>query len=274
MRTRRSILCKRDELLSIRAELFPVVEVVIDAIISLLSMSVSMPLLQQFYTNNTVITLLHCLQCHMFPLSPMQRSLLDEDPENAFWTLSNSCYRQKLFSLYEILLRLFPHLIVQVISSTYQNLASASESSVYGLLCFLQRGGSSIADQINYNDMVSHVLLPLLREDVTPSLVIECASVISSCFYLFDDQLRGSLIGSVVSITHHPSVAVRLAGIGCLTQLLDGSPMSVSVILHCFEEILNQIVFLFKVGNRYWKTNRLQLHRSRRTICSHCVNCW
>ena len=70
-------------------ELFPVVDVAISAVISLLSKSSSDASLRQFYSAETLDRLLRCLQQRMFPLSPSQLALLDEDPESSYWTLTN-----------------------------------------------------------------------------------------------------------------------------------------------------------------------------------------
>lgn len=228
-------------------ELFPVVDVAISAVISLLSKSSSDASLRQFYSAETLDRLLRCLQQRMFPLSPSQLALLDEDPESSYWTLTNSCYRQKLFSLCDSLYQICPQLLIQLILETMQNLSSASESAIYGLLCFFQRGGSALSAQVNYKNVVSRLLLPLLREGVSSSLAVECIAVVTQCFYLFDESSRSSLVSSIIEILRHSNLAVRLAGVGCLTELLEGSPMSVSLILRSFDEIVSHIVLLYQV---------------------------
>ena len=230
-----------------RMDLFPVVDAAISSVISLLSKSSSDASLRQFYSSETLDRLLRCLQLRMFPLSPSQLALLDEDPESSYWTLTNSCYRQKLFALCDSLYQVCPQLVIQAILDTMQNLPAASEAAIYGLLCLFQRGGSMLSTHIHYKNVVSHLLLPLLREGVSSSLAVECVSVVTQCFYLFDESSRASLVSSVIEVLHHSNLAVRLAGVGCLTELLEGSPTSVSLILRSFEEIMNHVVFLYRV---------------------------
>ena len=76
--------------------------------------------------------------------------------------------------------------------------------------------------------------------------------MVTQCFYLFDESSRSSLVSSVIEILRHSNLAVRLAGVGCLTELLEGSPMSVSLILRSFDEIVSHIVLLYQV--RFEKT--------------------
>ena len=233
-------------------DLFPVVDVAISSVISLLSKSTSDSSLHQFYSNETLDRLLRCLQQRMFPLSPSQLALLDEDPENSYWTLTNSCYRQKLFSLCDTLFQICPQLIIQLILETVQNLSAASEPAIYGLLCFFQRGGSALSTQINYKNIVTHLLLPLLQEGVSSSLAVECVAVVTHCFYLFDESSRSSLVSSIINVLRHSNLAVRLAGVGCLTELLEASPMSVSLVLRSFDDILNHVIFLYQVNRSDW----------------------
>ena len=126
-------------------------------------------------------------------------------------------------------------------------------SLLFHFLCMLERGSGYLIHYMNYQEVFSSILLPILSNSSGEVLVMmESILVVKCCYHLFSDHEQ--TIQMIVSLLSHSSITVpyriqshlqiQLTAVECLSFILQTYPTAKSLIHCCFASIVPIITSL------------------------------
>lgn len=162
---------------------------------------------------------------------------------------THSFYRSTVISLYEVIAKEYPQQTANYLLSVYRTILSndCEMSLLFHFLCMLERGSGYLIHYMNYQEIFSSLLLPILSNQSGEVLVMmESALVVKCCYHLFSDHEQ--MIQIMVSLLSHSSVTVpdriqnhsqiQLTAVECLSYILQTYPTAKPLIHCCFTSIV------------------------------------